>query len=222
MIILLLLATHLCAEPMTKTQFIDFIAKHAQATNEDIIKHRKEVLAGFHQHLKNQPLSAEQHWVLLNIAKAYKIHHPDFSSALTWQKLIMRVDIVPVSLVIAQAINESAWGRSRFAREGHNYFGQWCYSKGCGIVPLRRTPGANYEVRKFKNVGESVSSYMLNLNTTHLYYEFRTHRHTLRLSNQPITGLALVEGLIMYSTRRQAYVDSIRGIIKTYQLEHFD
>ena len=41
-----------------------------------------------------------------------------------------------------QAANESAWGTSRFARIGLNFFGQWCYSKGCGMVPKRRNTGA--------------------------------------------------------------------------------
>ena len=33
----------------------------------------------------------------------------------------MRMDIIPVSIAIAQAANESGWGTSRFALEGNAY-----------------------------------------------------------------------------------------------------
>ena len=60
-----------------------------------------------------------------------------------------RLDVIPPSLILAQAANESAWGTSRFATEGNNLFGQWCFSRGCGLVPLSRIEGANHEVAKF-------------------------------------------------------------------------
>ena len=53
-------------------------------------------------------------------------------------ELMVRLDTVPMSLALTQAAMESAWGTSRFAREGNNLFGQWCYQPGCGIVPKRR------------------------------------------------------------------------------------
>jgi Uncharacterized FlgJ-related protein len=39
------------------------------------------------------------------------------------EDLLSSVDIVPTSLVLAQAAYESSWGRSRFAKHYHNYFG---------------------------------------------------------------------------------------------------
>ena len=41
--------------------------------------------------------------------------------------LLKHVDIVPASLVLAQAALESGWGSSRFARRGNNYFGMRTY-----------------------------------------------------------------------------------------------
>jgi Bax protein len=48
--------------------------------------------------------------------KEYKIENGDLA------KLKMRMDIIPVSLAIAQAANESGWGTSRFALEGNAFF----------------------------------------------------------------------------------------------------
>ena len=76
-------------------------------------------------------------------------------------ELILRVDVIPVSLALAQAANESAWGTSRFALEGNNVFGQWCYKKGCGIVPAERRSGATHEVKSFTSVERSVQALSL-------------------------------------------------------------
>ena len=45
------------------------------------------------------------------------------------------MDVVPVSIAIAQAAKESGWGTSRFALEGNAMFGQWTWGKK-GIAPL--------------------------------------------------------------------------------------
>ncbi|MFM9673737.1 glucosaminidase domain-containing protein, partial [Streptomyces galilaeus] len=78
---------------------------------------------------------------------------------------LRRVDIIPKELALMQAANESAWGTSRFARIGLNFFGQWCYSQGCGMIPNRRNSGAAHEVAAFKSVRDAVSSYFKNINT---------------------------------------------------------
>ena len=45
-------------------------------------------------------------------------------------ELLMRVDVIPPSLAMAQAADESGWGTSRFARQGNALFGQWSWGKG--------------------------------------------------------------------------------------------
>ena len=90
--------------------------------------------------------------------------------------LLKRVDIVPESMVLIRAANESGWGSSRFAREGFNFFGEWCFTSGCGIVPSSRGSGKSHEVKVFSSVDESVSSYMRNLN--------RSEEHTSELQSR--------------------------------------
>ena len=116
---------------------------------------------------------------------------------------------------MAQAANESAWGLSRFAQKGNNLFGQWCFKKGCGIVPGQRNAGANHEVRKFASINDSVASYMHNLNTGRAYKDLRKLRATLRSTNAAVDGHTLAKGLIKYSSRGKAYVKEIQSMIKT-------
>jgi hypothetical protein len=58
-------------------------------------------------------------------------------------------------LIVAQAIVESNYGKSRFAREGNNLFGIRIWSKN-GILPLKQHEDIEWRVRTFKTKCESV------------------------------------------------------------------
>lgn len=137
-------------------------------------------------------------------------------------ELLLRVDIVPPSLALAQAAAESGWGRSRFAREGNNLFGEWCFTEGCGMVPQRRLPGASHEVTLFDSVGHAVDSYFRNLNSHPAYEDMRELRAASREENGVILGTELVDGLEMYSERRGAYLEELRHMIRINQLTRLD
>jgi len=153
-----------------------------------------------------------------------KYYMPKFDSAKEsdWDELLVRVDTVPVSLALAQGANESAWGTSRFARKGNNYYGQWCFSKGCGLVPLKRGSGEIHEVAKFANPADSVASYIKNINRHNAYKDLRKIRAKLRESSQPITGNALAEGLGHYSERGDAYIKELQSMIRFNKLGKYD
>ena len=131
-----------------------------------------------------------------------------------WDKLLKHVDAVALELVLAQSANESAWGQSRFAQEGNNFFGQWCYEKGCGIVPDNRDHGTYHEVARFKNVNNSVRSYIKNINTGPAYEILRDVRRKNRAAGKKPDAYAQAGGLIKYSQRREGYVKEIRSMIR--------
>ena len=76
-----------------------------------------------------------------------------------------RVAPIPTALALAQAVEESAWGTSRFAREGNALFGQWVWNEEAGIVPTEQREGQAYAVRAFETPLQSVRAYAKNLNT---------------------------------------------------------
>lgn len=156
--------------------------------------------------------SIDHEW-LSSLAEKYKIEwdngKPD------WQSLLVRVDTIPVDLVLTQAANESAWGTSRFAQQANNLFGQWCFSQGCGIIPKQRDGGMKHEVRAFDSINQSVSSYMHNINTTRAYKALRQLRAELREQGEKVSGMQLANGLKSYSSRGQEYVKELQSMIKT-------
>lgn len=139
-----------------------------------------------------------------------------------WERLMRRVDVIPPSLALAQAAKESAWGTSGFAREGNNFFGQWCFEKGCGLVPDERPPGRDYEVEVFTSAEASVDAYMRNLNRHSAYSSLRRIREELRSKNEPVTGKALAQGLEDYSAQGKKYVTQVRALISNNDLTRHD
>ena len=141
----------------------------------------------------------------LSLLKHYRMD-TDVLDGPTLARLLRRVDIIPNGLVMVQAANESGWGTSRFARLGLNFFGQWCFSKGCGLVPSARNNDASHEVKVFSSVDASIASYLRNLNTHPAYRHLRDVRAVLREHNEPVTASKLATGLTSYSERGEEYV----------------
>ena len=212
---------------ISKQQQQDFINKiNAAVVNQNkvIMKTRSILLEEYESWGVGKPLpEGEITWVD-NLAQEYDVDD-EKNNELTvqeWEILLRRVDIIPPSLAVAQAINESAWGRSRFAKEANNYYGQWCYSKGCGLEPLERDKGSRYEVRKFSSFEASVISYMKNLNTHYTYKDFRIERAKLRSEGKNITGLGLLPYLQGYSQVGSKYNKYIQSIITSSDLQDLD
>lgn len=136
--------------------------------------------------------------------------------------LLKRMDVIPPSLVLAQAANESAWGTSRFATQGNNLFGQWCFAKGCGMVPLAREEDAHHEVAVFPSPYQSVRAYLQNLNRHHRYQPLRKLREQSRQSGELLQGPVLAAGLTGYSERGKDYVKDIRILIDYNNLGYYD
>lgn len=160
--------------------------------------------------------SSELTW-LQSVAQQYKVKG-NLASPKVQFMLLRRIDVVPPSLVLAQAANESAWGTSRFALTGNNLFGHYTYNQANGIVPLARREGETFAVRAFASLDDSVRAYIHNLNTNRAYAELRVMRQQMREKGERISGHALAAGLESYSERGQAYVEEIQSMIRSNQL----
>ena len=83
---------------------------------------------------------------------------------------------VPVDLVVAQAVHESEWGRSRFALEGNNLMGIRTFDPADNQMKPINIPNSSWGLRIFETKCESISYYMDLLNNSHHYNEFREER----------------------------------------------
>ena len=163
---------------------------------------------------KNFNTVGERIWLKRRF-KEYKIEDQDLA------KLKMRMDIIPVSIAIAQAANESGWGTSRFALEGNALFGQWTWSKK-GITPKNKDPNQTHKILQFQILKASVRAYKNNLNTHNAYKEFREVRAQLRQEGKQIIGLDLTKYIKNYAAIGEKYVAIIDGIIENNSLTDFD
>ncbi len=195
-----------------KQIFTDFLLPLVEASNNETLKQRKQLLDIRHSFRNNKELSNGEEKQLTELAQLYRV---DSTISLTQQisQLLIKVDLIPPALVLAQAANESAWGTSRFAVEGNNLFGQWCYQQGCGLVPLQRAEGAYHEVRKFDSVYQSVKAYMLNLNSNPVYQDFQQSRVAERKTGE-LNGLSLANHLTSYSERGEAYIEELHQMMR--------
>ena len=162
------------------------------------------------------PLSDQELQELNVLVKQYRINK-EASTLEQLNKLLLRVDVIPMPLVLVQAANESAWGTSRFSRIGLNFFGIWCYRQGCGMVPGGRNTGAKHEVAAFQSLDEAVASYFKNINSHNAYRIFRTIRYELRTQEQPLSPEILATGLLPYSERGADYVIDITKMLRQNQ-----
>lgn len=201
-----------------KDAFIEFLLPMIQQANNAIAKERRFLIE-----LELARLSNVQQQKLQALAMKYQEPlnaHQTLSDG--YQALLKKVDQIPAGLALAQAANESAWGSSRFAREGLNFYGHWCFSAGCGLVPHQRPEGETYEVRRFNTVADSVAAYMLNLNAFNAYAPMRELRWVMRQNQQPLDSQALAEGLLAYSTKRSVYIEELQAMIRFNQLDQWD
>ena len=190
-----------------KQAFFDYLSPFISAENAKIQELRRYIRK---QNMQSPSAQIKQ------LAMQYRLKPKD---AHIKQSLLSKVDSIPPSLVLAQAAIESAWGTSRFAVKGNNLFGQWCFSQGCGLVPSQRGHGQHHEVKRFQSAAESIASYMQNLNSHPSYAVLRDNRFTLRKSGEAVNGCFLAEGLIEYSERKTAYVESLKQLIRVNNLE---
>lgn len=131
-----------------------------------------------------------------------------------------RVDVIPASMVLAQAALESGWGTSRFARDANNLFGVRTYNPDTpGLEPEKAN---GFKIVKYADLSESVGHYMLNLNTHPAYLDFRRARRHMRDQGRDPDARHLATRLTQYSEIPKTYGNLIHQIIDAEKLEEFD
>ena len=196
-----------------KAAFFNYLRPEVEKQNAYLLSLRHYIQTLYRKVLINESLTDDDIERLTWLENEYRVKAKQPLQK-KLEALMLKVDILPVELVLVQAANESAWGTSRFARKGYNFYGLWCFSKGCGFVPSRRNDGASHEVAKFENVSRATYTYMRNINRHDAYEDLREIRGRLRANQIPITGVALAEGLMNYSERGAAYVEELQTMIR--------
>lgn len=202
-----------------KDAFIKFFENKSRIINNAIALKRQKLLLLYDKEAStNNITTAEIEWLKL-LAQEYEVDNFNIDDKNKRKELSLRVDEVPSSMLIAQAAIESAWGTSRFAKEGNNFFGMWCYDMGCGMVPKRRDSDKNHEVKKYNDVETAITDFIHTLNTNASYKAFRKLRLNQRISGLKLSGYSLIAQLKSYSQMGKKYIKIVRKVIKDNNLE---
>ena len=196
---------------LKKDTFIKIVLPLIVAENERILADRKKLKRVYK---KKNTTDLEKQWLRQKLLE-YKVKKGNM------EELLLRVDIIPTSIALAQAAKESGWGTSRFALEGNAIFGQWTWS-GQGIAPLDRASNKNHKILKFPILRASVKAYQNNLNTHKSYTSFRNKRSSMREKDKYISGLELTSTLKNYAQTGSEYIKILNQIIRQNRLTDFE
>ena len=189
-------------------------------TNTSIMQERRMVI-NIEKKFARKKLNKNETDEIIRLSKKYKLDYSEINTKL-FRKLKQRINIIPVSLALGQAIIESGWGQSRFATEGNALYGQWTTSEDKGIIPQDRDEDKTHAVLKFKNLSESVEAYMFNINTHQAYYNFRVIRRIDERIKYTDPISMKVKYLAAYAEIGDKYVDKLELIIASNNLQEFD
>ncbi len=194
-----------------KELFIKIVLPLIVSENERIFEDRNKLL----KIISNKMTTDDEKSWLRKKLREYKVKNSDMN------RLKNKMDIIPVSIALAQAAKESGWGTSRFALEGNAIFGQWTWN-GKGIKPLDTSKDQTHSVLKFPILRASVKAYITNLNTHNGYKNFREKRSKLRTSKKQLKGLDLIHELDNYAQTGKKYTKTLEKIIKQNSLNDFE
>ena len=126
--------------------WLGFLLPLVLQVNEEILRDRRRLWnLHFQTSLGMKTGPADRLWLMV-MAERYGFERVSIEA------LLKRVDIIPPSLALAQAAEESGWGTSRFVREGNAVFGQWTYSNTGSLVPSRRDVDKQHRVSTIKKI----------------------------------------------------------------------
>lgn len=199
-----------------KELFIKITLPLVLEVNQELANDRKILLSVQKELGKRGKLCSKNKKILKNMKIKYAV-----SSDSSIENLLQKVDEVPVSLALSQAILESGWGTSRFTIEGNALYGQRTWT-GEGIVPLGLEKGQNFKVKSFSSLYDSTKSYIDNLNHNKAYCEYRKARENKRMKNQEFSGNEASEYLGRYSEINGQYAKRLKSIIAQNNLTDFD
>jgi uncharacterized FlgJ-related protein len=207
-----------------RSLFFRLIAPIALRVNELIHEDRVRAKDLTERLARGQSVTRDDQAWLTELAVKYKVLESTSErlNREAFAELLMRVDVVPPSLLLAQAAIESGWGTSRFAAQGNALFGQWTWGKGLKPAEQRTSKLGDYRIAAFDSTGQAAYAYALNLNTEHAYRDLRMKRAALRRQSLRISGTVLAETLLNYSERGQAYVDELKALIRENRLDDAD
>jgi Bax protein len=133
------------------------------------------------------------------------------------QQLLLALKPHPISIAIAQAAIETAWGTSRFFREANNLYGIRSSTQFQPRIAAGKKVGNKVLwLKKYDSIKASIADYYLVLSRAQAYKDFRLLKMKTTDPHQ------LVKKLRDYSERKGAYVKELSSVIRFNQFDALD
>jgi len=135
----------------------------------------------------------------------------------TNEELLIVLKPHPISIALAQAAIESAWGTSRFFKEANNIFGVWSFNKNEPRIAanIKREDETIY-LKKFNTIEEAINQYYNMLSTKKIYFDFKKENY----HNTDV--LELAKKLDKYSEQGEVYTEKIISVLKYNKFQNYD
>jgi len=184
-----------------KKRFFALLVPPIEHVHKELQKEYLEVKKDIKNHTNQEKIAA--------LKKKYNVK--------TDEELLIALKPHPMSIALAQAAMESAWGTSRFFREANNIFGVWSTSpKQKRIAASEKRGKRTIWVRKFDNLDEAIRQYYFMLSSSPRYKAFK------KMSYEGKPATEIIKGLKHYSERGDAYVKELRSMIRYNKLTKYD
>lgn len=199
--------------------FIKILAPLAFRLNKSILKERKEISDMSADFSARKELTKEQNQRLEELAAKYDV----FSRLKGWQRtsyllreLLLRVDDLPPSFLIAAAALETNWGTSRIVREGNALYKQLSWHTEKGLKPQGETTDDTYRIKTYPDIYSSMEDFALRLNSGVSYAHMREFRRELRNRESVRRGTTFA-----YSLLWNSYLSNYAGLLE-YTIAYYE
>lgn len=205
--------------------FLQIIGPLTLKLNDELIAERIPVWEIDKQFKADHNLTSEQEQYLETAAAKYDVFtrlKGERRYAYILKELMLRVNKVAPSLLMAAAAVESNWGTARPATEGNSLYREllW-YSDEPGLIPQDETEDKSYKYKIFPTLIDSMRSYAHKLNTGVNYHQLRFLRAEIESRDKSVQGRSLANAMI-FDTNLQNFAGLLDYTITFYELTNFD
>lgn len=204
--------------------FIKILAPLALQINEQILAERKQINDIFDEFNKNKDLTPKQSQFIEEKANKYDI----FTRQKGYQRnrfllkeLLVRVDALPPSFMIAVSAIETNWGTSRIVKEGNSLYKALEWHTDKGLKPIGETKDDSYRIKTYPNLHSSMQEFALKLNSQVAYADMRNFRRELRFRDSVLRGTTFSYTLLWNSPLKN-YAGMLEYTIAFYELNIID
>ena len=228
----ILIMTHMSAVPnFSKIQnkdlqnqvFFAYLLPIAQQANTTSNRARQHIISLQQEFLKTNTINQHDYeWLKYTFKKSILF---DPNNDHHWQRLFNSVDIVPISLILAEAAYQSANYSRTLSRKSYNLFGLVCHKVNCGFsLPQNHNNSvfSTVELTIFPSLQKAIDDFLYQLANNPRYQDFRLARAEARKRGEMLNGYQLIGCEKKHRKIKSLYNKHICKLIKRYQLTRYD